>query len=77
MVVLLFLNQVEQFLKQLNESIENGISNSSQLSQQSTNVSQSFVNINNVDQNSSVTTISNQTNVGGGGIGASGRYFIR
>jgi len=39
MVVLLFPNQVEQFLKQLNASIGNGTSNSSQLSQQSTNVS--------------------------------------
>jgi len=38
MVVILFPNQVEQYLKQLNASIRNGTSNYIQLFQQSMNI---------------------------------------
>jgi predicted PurR-regulated permease PerM len=77
MVVLLFPNQVEQFLKQFNISLGNGTSNSSQSSQQITNGSQNSLNISNVSQNSSSITSSNQTYIGGGGGSDNGRYLIR
>jgi hypothetical protein len=57
MVVLLFPNQVEQFLKQFNISLGNGTSNSSQSSQQITNGSQNYVNNGNSYQNYSVIEI--------------------
>ena len=76
MVVLLFPNQVEQFLKQFNISLGNGTANSSQLSQQSTNGLQNSLNISNVSQNSSSITSSTQTYIGGGGSD-NGRYLIR
>jgi hypothetical protein len=73
MVVLLFPNQVEQFLKQFNISLGNGTSNLGQ----STNGSQNSLNISNVSQNSSSITSSNQTYIGGGGGSDNGRYLIR
>jgi len=76
MVVLLFPNQVQQFLEQFNISLGNGTSNSGQLSQQFTNGYQNYLNISNVSQNSSSITSSNQTYIGGGSS-ANGRYLIR
>ena len=57
MAVLLFPNQVKQFLKQFNISLGNGTSNSSQSSQQITNELQNYVNNDNSYQNYSLIRI--------------------
>ena len=76
MIVILFPDKVEQFLKQFNISLGNGTANSSQLFQQFTNGYQNSLNISNLGQNSSSITSSTQTYIGGGSS-SNGRHLIR